>query len=56
MWKKIADKMDNEGFHVNWEERFFICPCCDEIVDEDDWTEDDYDEGVCPICGHELLY
>ena len=56
MWKKIADKMDNEGFHVNWEERFFICPCCDEIIDENDWTEDDYDEGVCPICGHELLY
>lgn len=35
---------------------FFVCPCCDEIVDEDDWTEGDYDEGVCPICGHELLY
>lgn len=56
MWKKIAHALDKEGAHVNWMERFFVCPCCDEIVDEDDWTEGDYEAGVCPVCGQELLY
>ena len=36
------------GIHVDYEERFFMCPECDEPIYEDDW--DDHDFSMCPIC------
>lgn len=39
------------GIYVNWEERFFICPECDEILLEEDWDEHNWE--FCPICEFE---
>lgn len=49
-WEKVA-KMCEEifGSYVDWEERFFICPECDEPIYECDWE----DFTICPICEFE---
>lgn len=49
-WEKVA-KMCEEifGAYVDWEERFFICPECDEPIYECDWE----DFIICPICEFE---
>lgn len=39
------------GIFVDWEERFFICPECDEILLEEDWGEHNWE--FCPICEFE---
>ena len=36
------------GIYVNWEERFFICPECDDLVAEEDWEDENL--VMCPIC------
>ena len=36
------------GVYVNWEERFFICPECDEPVYSIDWEDENL--VTCPIC------
>lgn len=36
------------GVYVDWEERFFICPECDEPVLEEDWENHNWER--CPIC------
>lgn len=36
------------GVHVDYEERFFMCPECDEPIYEEDW--EGYDLSMCPIC------
>lgn len=37
------------GTFVDWEERFFICPECDDPIYECDWGED-HDWSMCPVC------
>lgn len=39
------------GGFVDWGERFYICPECDEPVYEDDWKEEELKSELCPICG-----
>ena len=48
-WDQAADVCEKVyGVYVNWEERYFICPECDEPIYEDDWSNSDMD--MCPIC------
>lgn len=48
-WEQAAKFCeDTFGIYVNWEERFFICPECDEPILEEDWENDDL--SICPIC------
>lgn len=37
------------GIFVDWEEKFFICPECDEPIYECDWY-DHHNWDMCPIC------
>ena len=55
VWEKMARIFEqNYGGHVNWEERFFICPECGEPIYEEDWDNFDLIDGddnfICPIC------
>ena len=36
------------GVYVDWEERFFICPECDEPVYFIDWENHNWER--CPVC------
>ena len=36
------------GVYVDWEERFFICPECDEPVYFIDWKNHNWE--CCPVC------
>ena len=36
------------GIQVDYEERFFMCPECDEPIYEEDWGDCDF--SMCPIC------
>ena len=44
------------GSYVNFEERFYTCPFCGEPVYEDDWSEVDLGNFLCPICEDEDEY
>lgn len=49
-WDEIAALVeeicgDNQ---VDWDERFFYCPFCDEIIYETDYPE--IGDFMCPIC------
>lgn len=53
MWEDNANYVQYIcGGHVDWDERFYICPECEEPVYECDWDEDELRE-ICPICGFE---
>ena len=41
------------GCHVDYKERFYICPHCCEPVYEEDWAEESLEEFMCPICEDE---
>lgn len=41
------------GSLVDWNERFYICPECDEPVYECDWTDEELRTNLCPICEFE---
>lgn len=41
------------GSHVDWEERFYICPECEEPVYECDWADEELRAHLCPICEFE---
>ena len=47
---EYAAKMceDVYGIFIDWEERFFICPECDEPLLEIDWENHNW--NMCPIC------
>ena len=50
-WEENARFCEKEfGVFVDWEERFYICPECEEPVYECDWSEDDLFCWICPIC------
>ena len=36
------------GIQVDYEEGFFVCPECDEVLLEEDWDEHNWE--FCPIC------
>ena len=38
------------GGFVDYEERFYICPNCEEPVYECDWLDWDFEGFVCPVC------
>ena len=38
------------GVALDTKERYFVCPCCLEMIYEDDWRDHD-DWEVGPICG-----
>lgn len=49
-WEYVAKMCEDVyGIYVDWEERFFICPECDEPIYECDF--DDF--SVCPVCEFE---
>lgn len=51
-WNWAAKVVEKEfGGYVNWEEEYFICPECGEVVDGLDWGDDDFSYNtICPIC------
>ena len=50
-WEANADLVEKVyGGFVDYEERFYICPNCDEPVYECDWSERDCENFVCPVC------
>lgn len=51
MWEKNAFTVQNlYGGYVDWEERFYECPCCGEPVYECDWNEQELSDYLCPVC------
>ena len=50
-WEENAKCVEDVyGGYVNWDDRFYICPECDEAVYEVDWDNDDLENFMCPIC------
>ena len=41
------------GCHVDYKERFYICPHCCEPVYEEDCAEESLEEFMCRICEDE---
>jgi len=55
-WNEVAKVVENDfGMQVDWEERFFVCPECQDVVYECDFNKDSVLAlGYCPICGTAL--
>ena len=50
-WEKNAKyAQETFGTFVDWEERFYNCPCCGEPIYESDWNEEELAEFLCPVC------
>jgi len=50
-WKKNAQYVQTAfGVFVDWHEGFYTCPCCGEPVYEDDWSQEELENFICPIC------
>ena len=48
-WEDVAKYgEDTFGAYVDWDERFFYCVECNDVIYECDWT--DHDWSMCPIC------
>lgn len=48
-WEKAAKFCEETfGTFIDWEERFFICPECDEPIYECDFP--DHGWYFCPVC------
>lgn len=43
------------GTYVDMQERFYICPYCGEPVLEEDWSNEELNEFLCPVCEDEDL-
>lgn len=51
MWEKNAKYVEQVyGAYVDWDERFYICPVCEESVYECDWNETKLSNFLCPVC------
>ena len=51
-WEQIASVLEQrEGVLVNWDEGFFVCPKCQEMI----YRDENVDDGRCPVCGIELI-
>lgn len=47
VWEQIASVLEQrDGVLVNWDEGFFVCPYCHEMIYRDDNIKDD----ECPFC------
>ena len=54
-WEINAQEVEEVyGGYVDWEERFYLCPECDEPVYECDWTAEELKNFICPVC--EMLH
>ena len=55
-WNEVAKVVENDfGMQVDWEEKFFVCPECQDIVYGCDFdTNSILALGYCPICGAAL--
>lgn len=54
-WHEVAEYIEEElGGEVNWDEEYYVCPECGEIIDASDWW-DHADFEVCPICWFNLI-
>lgn len=53
-WDELAALVEENGYdvEVNWDEGFFICPFCDEVIYEADYPE--IGGYICPVC-HEVI-
>lgn len=50
-WEEVAKYLSKEyGTFVDWKERFYICPECDEPILEEDWGDREGHFEICPIC------
>lgn len=52
-WEKVARIIDRVYGNVNWDERFYICPQCDEPIYEEDYPFmllNEAGDVHCPIC------
>lgn len=48
-WQLAAEFVEREfGAYVDWDERFFHCPECTDVVYECDWEHHRW--SMCPIC------
>ena len=48
-WEEVAKYCEDVfGAYVDWEERFFHCPECDDVVYFEDWENHDWHS--CPVC------
>lgn len=48
-WESRAKYVEQVyGGYVNWEERFFQCPQCEDLVYE--WDDSEPQDVICPIC------
>ena len=56
-WEKMAHYCsDTYGSYIDWEERFFICPECEEPIYECDYGDDgQLAMGCCPICEFDFM-
>lgn len=62
-WTKVAKYCEKEyGTYVDWEEEFFICPVCGDMVYKCDWQDNDFffhgrfnGQYLCPICEEPLI-
>jgi predicted RNA-binding Zn-ribbon protein involved in translation (DUF1610 family) len=51
MWEENANYIvDAFGGYVDWEARYYLCPECGEPIYEDDWSEKDLKDFICPVC------
>ena len=51
-WETMAYHCQQEyGTHIDWEDKFFICPECGEPIYECDWEDEEL--RVCPVCDFE---
>ena len=62
VWEKVAHRVQEfYGTYVDWEERFFICPECEEPIYECDWRDSAFCLGsfegdwFCPVCENVLV-
>ena len=55
-WNEVAKVVENDfGVQVDWEEKFFVCPDCGDVIYECDFNKDSVLAlGYCPICGAAL--
>ena len=52
MWEANAKIIEEVyGGYVDWKERFYLCPECDEPVYECDWSTQELANEICPCCG-----
>lgn len=51
VWEINADIVsDVYGGHVDWDERVYDCPKCDWPIYESDWTQEELERHICPVC------